>query len=332
MKYSIIIPVYNAQDKLRRCLDSIVSQDYYDYELILVNDGSKDNSAEICKEYYEKFAFIKFIDKDNGGASSARNAGIDAAKGKYILFVDSDDYVAENYFEEINGNETENGLTVFTYTWLKNDGTKKREFSQNLLVDSVSLFEKVRLLILSRAINAPYSKIFDADIIRNNHISFDTSMPVAEDFNFALEYLIYCKEIMIVDNSIYFYDLTNSESLVHKRKEGLINIYPLVFKKALTSVSQYSFNENENKQLFRIVDKLHTDSFITCVMEEQKDKSISFFNALTVIRKMCAKFYSEFKAEYGYENMVHFFVRQCIRFRLALTLYVMCKVYSTVRR
>ena len=98
VKYSVIIPVYNAEKTLRRCLDSLLSQPYPDCELILVNDGSSDESGIICKEYAAKHRQVCVVDKENGGVSSARNAGLDRASGKYVVFVDSDDYVADNFF------------------------------------------------------------------------------------------------------------------------------------------------------------------------------------------------------------------------------------------
>ncbi len=98
-KISIIVPVYNVEQFLRRCLDNILVQTFRDFEVLLVNDGSTDNSGHICREYAEKDSRIVIIEKKNGGLSSARNAGLDAAKGEYIGFVDSDDYIAPDMYE-----------------------------------------------------------------------------------------------------------------------------------------------------------------------------------------------------------------------------------------
>ena len=95
MKFSLIVPVYNSEKTISRCVDSIIKQSFSDYELILVNDGSKDKSLELCEEYERKYKNIRVINKENGGASSARNAGLDVAEGDYILFSDSDDYVEQ---------------------------------------------------------------------------------------------------------------------------------------------------------------------------------------------------------------------------------------------
>ena len=96
--YSIIVPVYNVSEFLKDCLDSLVGQDFKNFEIILVNDGSTDNSEEICKEYAERFPFIRYYRKENGGLSSARNFGIEKAVGEYLIFVDSDDFLTDNGF------------------------------------------------------------------------------------------------------------------------------------------------------------------------------------------------------------------------------------------
>ena len=94
MRFSVIIPVYNAEKTLRRCVDSVLSQLGDRDEVLLVNDGSKDGSGAICAEYAGRDVRVRLIDKENGGVSSARNAGLDAARGDYVLFVDSDDWVS----------------------------------------------------------------------------------------------------------------------------------------------------------------------------------------------------------------------------------------------
>ena len=99
IKYSIVVPVYNAQKTIKRCIDSIFNQSCKDYELILVDDGSKDSSLEICKNACIGVECVRIIQKENGGVSSARNLGMSVAKGEYITFVDSDDYLDSDYLD-----------------------------------------------------------------------------------------------------------------------------------------------------------------------------------------------------------------------------------------
>ena len=96
---SIVVPIYNVEKYLRQCLDSILDQTYEHFECLLINDGSPDNSADICKEYVDKDARFHYFEKENGGLASARNFGIKYSKGKYITFIDSDDWVESDYLE-----------------------------------------------------------------------------------------------------------------------------------------------------------------------------------------------------------------------------------------
>ena len=104
MIVSIIVPVYNAEKFLRRCIDSILAQTFTDWELLLIDDGSKDASGNICDEYATKDGCIRVFHKENGGVSSARNLGLDHAKGEWVTFVDSDDYIEENFLKSFEGN------------------------------------------------------------------------------------------------------------------------------------------------------------------------------------------------------------------------------------
>lgn len=329
MKFSVIIPVYNAEKTLNRCLDSIVNQSFKDYEIILVNDGSVDNSESICLEYTNKYDNIKYEHKINGGASSARNKGIELAKGDFILFVDCDDFVEDNYFATLSNNCVKNGLAVFTYMWLKTSGAKKREITDYANDD---FFNVSKYLVLSRTINSPCSKIFDRAVIENNNLRFDEKMPVAEDFIFCLKYLMLSDRVEIHNDSIYCYDMTNEDSLVNKRKKGLIDIYPYVFNSAFEIIDNTDFSDNEKSELFKLIDKLHTDSFVTCVMEELKDDALSPSQIKRNIRLMCDKFYTEFSTVYGYENFIHRFVRFCIKHKCANILYYASKIYSVLRK
>ena len=101
-KISVIIPVYNAESTLRRCVDSVLAQTFTDFECLLINDGSKDKSGEICDEYARKDSRVRVFHKENGGVSSARNVGLDNARCEWITFVDSDDYFQQGFLERMN--------------------------------------------------------------------------------------------------------------------------------------------------------------------------------------------------------------------------------------
>ena len=124
MKISVIIPVYNVEKYLKRCLDSVINQTYRNLEIILVDDGSKDKSGKICDEYAQKDKRIIVIHKENGGVSSARNKGLDICIGDYISFIDSDDWIEEDFFEYVVNNAKDNDLLIFDYYITNGKSTK----------------------------------------------------------------------------------------------------------------------------------------------------------------------------------------------------------------
>ena len=132
MRYSLIVPLYNREDTIRACLDSLLSQTISDYEIIIVDDGSTDNSGKIADEYAQNHEKIKVIHKQNGGASSARNVGIDNASGEYILFPDSDDKYEKNLLDEVDkfyGND----LIVFGYNTVYSKVVEKTQIVDNFM-------------------------------------------------------------------------------------------------------------------------------------------------------------------------------------------------------
>lgn len=330
MKYSIIIPVYNAENTLDRCLSSIINQKFDDYEIILVNDGSKDGSLNVCNGFAEKYKNIKVFDKSNGGAASARNVGLDHASGDFILFVDSDDYVEKNYFSELEKYNASRGLVVFTNSWFSKAEIYKREINDS--INDSDMFEKTKYLLDSRTINGPTCKVFDRALIESHGIRFDIRMPVAEDFIFGLKYLIYCENITIKNISVYMNDRSSSDSLSRGKKSGLMDVCQIVFDEAYKILDSSGFTQMQKNQLFRIWDKLHVESFGSCVMEEFKDASKTNSEIKKEIKKMCVKFYSRYKGGYGYCNIVHFIMRLCIKYKLKNTLFYFGKLYVAKRK
>lgn len=331
MKYSVIIPVYNSEKCLNRCVDSLLSQKFSDYEIILVNDGSTDDSLKLCEGYSKKYENIKTINKENNGASSARNAGLDVAKGDFILFVDSDDYVKSDYFEKLSTLDCKERLIVFTYSFVKETGETIRKIPKELTDAGADFFSKTKFLVLSRTINSPCAKIFDRNIIEKYCLRFDERMPVAEDFNFCLAYLMKCNDAEIHNSSIYCYDVTDKNSLTRSKKEGLIDIYPIVFDEAYKTIKASPFTVEQKQELYCIWDKLHVDSFGTCVMEELKETERPTKETKKVIKELCKKFYSEYPGGYGYQNAVHRIMRLCIKHSFGTALYILGKQYMRMR-
>lgn len=224
IRLSIIIPAYNAENYIENCLNSILNNISHDIEIIVINDGSTDNTDNILKKYPQKsIPNFRVIHKTNGGVSSARNIGINYASGEWITFVDADDYVTKELISFIpdgqadlycfnwkytNG-ETENeGLTDKTY-W----GENKEHFLSIHLVDYI--------------FRTPWAKYFRRDIIKNNDIYFNETFKIGEDNLFVLDYLYHCNTITTVNNIGYIY---------LRPQKGK---YPLPFKTAVNFMTLF---------------------------------------------------------------------------------------------
>ena len=189
---SIIVPVYNAQNCLERCLMSIIRQSYPQWELILVDDGSEDDSLEICKRYSNKDSRIRVIHTENCGVSSARNTGMDNAHGEYITFVDADDRIHPDFLSECLSDKED--LIVTNY---------KRPSK----IDSLHYKENLpELVFQQRGVRPVWGKMFVRRIIEDHHIRFDTNIRFAEDTIFVLQYCLHIKTIAYVFLRLYFYE------------------------------------------------------------------------------------------------------------------------------
>ena len=218
VKYSVIVPVYNAEKTLRRCVDSLLNQNYSDIELILVNDGSSDGSGAICEEYRARYPFVVYIDKPNGGVSTARNAGLDVATGKYVLFVDSDDYVSAQYFVTLDrlGSNRQYDMVLFSYAVTDGKSVQPRvtqSFAADCIEDSVPMFCR---MIYTKTINHPVTKRFVRRIIEDNGIRFPENLYIGEDKVFNLQYMIRCNSCLVISEILYYASLENKQSLSRK--------------------------------------------------------------------------------------------------------------------
>ncbi len=201
-KISIIIPVYKAESTLRRCIDSVLSQTYTNFELILVDDGSPDDCGKICDAYSSADNRIYVIHKANGGVSSARNLGIKRAQGEFITFIDSDDYVSINYLKNLVSKEAD--LTVSGFKDMPLPNTNEMSLPQGFY-QGEELTDFLNEKTDSMLFKAPWGKLFKADIISSNDLSFDTNISFGEDSVFMLQYLRFCNSIATINSIDYMY-------------------------------------------------------------------------------------------------------------------------------
>ena len=205
-KISIVIPVYNAEKTIRRCIDSLILQTFKEWEAIIVNDGSVDNSGDICDEYAKKDCRFVVLHQENQGASVARNIGIKQAKSKWITFIDADDYVDTSYLETLHKHSESESDTLIIQGLKQISGKiiKKRiEFTnKELSGHSISIaFDKLKIFEHGYTV----AKLYSREIIDKNNLQFDSKISYSEDLLFMLEYLLYCNSISYIEGAGYNY-------------------------------------------------------------------------------------------------------------------------------
>ena len=256
-KVSIIIPVFNCENIIQRCLDSILRQTYPEIEIIIINDGSTDKSGDICMSYKKRDSRIIFLSIDNHGVSYSRNLGIENSSGDFILFVDSDDYVLPDYVYNMvnNANNCQyvvsNIQMVNPYKILPRNKTSI--FRIPLKEGNYEIkdyLEVLAILGISPLIGAPYCKLYMRDIVINNHVRFNENTCYAEDLEFNLSYLRFVKNVAISTNADYIYWKIIGNTLSRKkydfkyledRWETLFSFYDKLF--------QTDSRENKNREL-----------------------------------------------------------------------------------
>lgn len=210
---SVIVPVYNAASYLKRCVDSLLAQTYQNYEIILVDDGSCDNSFEICKNYSVEHNNIVAVHKENGGISDARNFGLEHASGELIMFVDSDDCVDCKMIEVCTDNIDKYSADIVGFNW--------QVFSDKLpvatLKNKIKVVEGRKILPFFLVRNRLYCSvryIYKKSILTDNNLSFDKNIRSGgEDQLFIYNYIIHCNKAVEIDyNGYFYYENVNSVS------------------------------------------------------------------------------------------------------------------------
>lgn len=217
-KVSFIMPVYNAADYLRQNVESILHQDYSLLEIILVDDGSTDNSAEIIKEYMKKDKRVMGVFQENSGAPAARNNGLSHATGDYIQFVDSDDYLAENVTARMVREAEENQSDIVMGWYDTVDENEEYGKTVQLPVSEGTYDSKELKSTFSLATSVPGNKLLSAKMVKENAIYFD-DLKQAQDLNYYLKLLLFAKKITVIDQVVYHYrvrsgSISHSYSLV----------------------------------------------------------------------------------------------------------------------
>lgn len=308
LKISIIIPIYNMEQFLGRCLDSIVNQSHASLEIILVNDGSTDSSGDTCDTYAQKDNRIKVIHQINGGVSSARNAGLDAATGDYISFVDPDDYIELNTYETLIPYLDNNSIDILRFNanrkgeilnWLPFKGEYSGDrFEQEVVLSMIGSEKFGGMFILG----VLWIHLFKKELIEQNHIRFNKDLRRCEDRLFTITSMLHAERMFFIDDVLYHYQVndeslsnrydpirwqqelifldnlkkeytqTKSDSFIREADQRIKNDYVL---RAVTSINNEYFTNNNNsfwqryKNIQAIVNNTHTKLSIKDIQKEK---------------------------------------------------------------
>ena len=216
---TVIVPIYNAEKHIQRCLDSIVMQVYQNIEVILIDDGSQDSSLAICHKYADLDERITVFHQANKGVSAARNLGLENMHGKYVVFVDADDWLTPYsiYTMVKEGDLTKAQLIVFEYEKNKEFITKKQLHGEGKTVclDRDSIYKKI--INPYGFYGSVWAKIFCAEVIKENNIRFDTDIEIGEDLWFVFQYISYIESYYYNEEKVYHY-YENEESALRKNR------------------------------------------------------------------------------------------------------------------
>lgn len=249
-KYSVIIPVYNAESTIERCLNSLLNQIPENTELVIINDGSVDKSGEICQCYADCNSNIKYFEKNNGGVSSARNLGLKNVTGKYILFVDSDDYVSDEYWQIINNviDKYQPDMLQFGFQEI-GDTVKNRNTGNCVVFDQLTVVRKINQFMRDYMFSSLWCRVFKGDIIRNNNMCFDESLHIGEDQTFIFSYAMHMTSLVSISNALYCVVLDNLESLSRKRRDYLTEELICVSKRMFAALKNAQISEHLKKTI-----------------------------------------------------------------------------------
>ena len=256
---SIIIPVYNVEKYLARCLDSCLNQSFADIEIICVNDGSEDSSPDILNHYQKFDSRIKIINKSNGGLSSARNAGISQAQGKYILFVDSDDYISTIAVEKLYDNAQRNQSDVVIFDYISGGADM---LSQKIVNKSQFLseyenkpFNETVMRFAGYKFTPPtaWSKLYRTDLIKDK-ISFCEGI-IFEDNPFWAEVYLSAKRITYLPTALYYYLINRQGRIMQTLDENVFDIFKVHECIKNTFINHGLYNKYETEvNLLKVMD------------------------------------------------------------------------------
>ncbi len=286
LKVSVIIPVYQAEKYLKECLESILNQSYKNIEVILIDDGSKDNSLVICNQYRARDNRLIVINQENSGVSVARNVGINKATGDYIYFIDSDDWIEQNTLEELISEIEKNNLDCIGFNYIKEYNNYSVKNSTYVLEEKIYNGEKC-LDVARKAVGlvgkelkniesfnflaSPCTKIYKRSILVDNDIQFEDIRQLGsfEDGLFNIAFFLHCNSFMYKNKHYYHYRKTNYQSITSAYRENVLSkqIAQLTLLKEIADINKNEmfYKAYENRIAF-----ISMEYFVNVAMSGKK--------------------------------------------------------------
>lgn len=227
---SIIIPLYNKELYIKKCLDSILSQTFSDFEIVIIDDGSFDNSGKIISDNFKNDLRIRYFQQENKGVSNARNRGIELSNGKFLIFIDADDTISPNFLESISSHlDTDDTIIIFGLTKVYHDKIIAVEVPRTGTFDKTNILSDFAFQQKKNGIYGFISnKIISLKIVKDNQIKFDEKIHLMEDYDFYIKYYTYCSRFKLINETGYYYTQNTENNSTAKKSidyTSLINIH-----------------------------------------------------------------------------------------------------------
>ncbi|MDE5413783.1 glycosyltransferase [Alkalihalobacterium chitinilyticum] len=349
-KVSIIMPVYNVESYLERCMASLQVQTLSDIEMIAVNDGSTDRSLDILNEYASKDQRIKVIDQENGGVSSARNAGLEAARGDYIGFVDPDDWIDKEMYEVLYETAVIESADIVMCSYIREFGSHSREKQFNLPAKVSYKGHEVQQNVMRRLVGplneevanpelldawgTVWSKLYRAEIIKNNNITFTDLSVIGtnEDSLFNIQALYYANTFTFLNKPFYHYWRANETSVTTGYKPNLLKKWLQLYQ----IIEEFLKEKNMDAEFYKALNNrvgLNTLGLgLNELSKANKLSPIGKINKLNLILKNYRINCSLHEIELGQFPIVWRTFYLCAKLRFALGFYLMLSSIEVLRK
>lgn len=330
-KISVIIPVYNADKTLNKCLDSILKQTHNDFEVLIIDDGSIDNTKDIYTSYVKKDErFMSFFQK-NQGPSSARNLGIEKASGNYIAFIDADDHIHANYLQDLINSAISNNAKLTCCGYFELSKYNKEPYPVNDFYKRKEIIDRKAFIqnLFNGTSGVLWAKLFDAQIIKENNLQFDPHIKMSEDLVFILEYAFFIDLISVVNKNNYYYNRLNESGISSQQDSTYIKDVEISNKAidVILEKNKYHFPETDAIKTKRLLSLLKTlTNNIAISKNKISDKKDQINEILS--NDYVASYFKDVKHSNIFSNLQLLFLKR--KYLIIFIFY--CKLLDNLRR